>query len=423
MKIKTKSLPFEKVMSLPRPKHRPPMKPSRLLQTVVRVIAIPELFKTRFSFTTERLDEAGDGPKLILMNHSSFLDLKIAFRILYPKRFAIVSTMDSFVGKAWLMRWLGCIPTHKFVNDVTLINDIHHSLHKNKVNVLMYPEAGYSFDGRATALPQSFGLLLKHLDVSVIGITTFGAFAYDPLYNELQTRKVKVSAHAKCLITRDEIREKSVAELDELVGELFGFDNFAWQKENEIKITENFRADGLNRILYKCIDCGVEGEMIGKGTTLRCEKCGSEYELSEDGTLVGKDVTRSVTEWYDYQRECVRDEIERGEYKLETDVEVAMLVNYKALYKIGSGHLSHDISGFKLTGGEGKLDYKYPSMASHSLNSDFFWYELGDVIGIGNRSELYYCFPKDKDVVTKARLAAEEIYKKKRRRTPKKKEQ
>jgi RIO-like serine/threonine protein kinase len=61
-------------------------------------------------------------------------------------------------------------------------------------------------------------------------------------------------------------------------------------------------------------------------------------------------------------------------------------------------------------------------MASHSLNSDFFWYELGDVIGIGNRSELYYCFPKDKDVVTKARLAAEEIYKKKRRRTPRKKE-
>lgn len=423
MKIKTKTIPFEKVMELPRPKHRPPMKPSRLLQTVVRIISIPELFKTRFSFTTERIEEAGDGPKLILMNHSSFLDLKIAFRILYPRRFSIVSTTDSFVGKAWLMRWLGCIPTHKFVNDVTLINDIHHALHKNKVNVLMYPEAGYSFDGRATALPQSFGLLLKHLDVSVIGITTYGAFAYDPLYNELQTRKVKVSAHAKCLLTREEIREKSVSELDEMVYELFSFDNFAWQNENGIKITEKFRADGLNRILYKCIDCGAEGEMVGKGTTLRCEKCGSEYELSEEGMLIGKNATRSVTEWYDYQRQSVREELERDEYRLEVDVDVAMLVDYKALYKVGEGRLVHDKSGFLLSGCDGALVFKYPSMASHSLNSDFFWYELGDVIAIGNRSELYYCFPKRKDVVTKARLAAEEIYKRKRRRTNRKKEQ
>jgi hypothetical protein len=34
------------------------------------------------------------------------------------------------------------------------------------------------------------------------------------------------------------------------------------------------------------------------------------------------------------------------------------------------------------------------------------------VISIGNRSALYYCFPKTEgDVVAKARLAAEELYK------------
>ena len=37
---------------------------------------------------------------------------------------------------------------------------------------------------------------------------------------------------------------------------------------------------------------------------------------------------------------------------------------------------------------------------------------MGDVIGIGDRNILYYCYPKNcGDVVTKARLAAEEIYK------------
>jgi hypothetical protein len=51
-------------------------------------------------------------------------------------------------------------------------------------------------------------------------------------------------------------------------------------------------------------------------------------------------------------------------------------------------------------------------LASYSLYSDYYWYETGDVICIGNANVLYYCFPKDgRDVVAKTRLATEEIYK------------
>ena len=67
-------------------------------------------------------------------------------------------------------------------------------------------------------------------------------------------------------------------------------------------------------------------------------------------------------------------------------------------------------NGFVLTGCDGKLHYEQKPLFTHSLNSDFYWYEIGDVIGIGNADALYYCFPKDESSVTKARLAAEEIY-------------
>ena len=40
-----------------------------------------------------------------------------------------------------------------------------------------------------------------------------------------------------------------------------------------------------------------------------------------------------------------------------------------------------------------------------------FWYELGDVICIGNGEHLFYCFPQGNVPVAKARLAAEELYK------------
>ena len=49
--------------------------------------------------------------------------------------------------------------------------------------------------------------------------------------------------------------------------------------------------------------------------------------------------------------------------------------------------------------------------ASYSLYSDYYWYELGDMICIGNNDILYYCFPKEGgDVVAKTRLAAEELF-------------
>lgn len=65
-----------------------------------------------------------------------------------------------------------------------------------------------------------------------------------------------------------------------------------------------------------------------------------------------------------------------------------------------------------MTGCNGRLDINTTVRESYSLYSDYFWYEIGDVICIGNGDLLYYCFPEDKKVnVAKARLAAEELYK------------
>lgn len=414
MKIKTRSKTFEQVMALPRPEHKKPMRPWWLLQTLIRVLSIPDMIATRFTFNKAIKKELPKEPCLILMNHSSFIDLKIAFRIFYPRRFSVVCTADTLVGKEWLMRRVGCIPTQKYVTDLTLIRDLKHALHEKKVSVLMYPEAGYTFDGCATALPEKLGGLLKMLKVPVVTVITHGAFARDPLYNGLRLRRVKVSAEVKLLLTPDEIEQKSVPELDKMLKNEFTFDNFAWQYENKVEIDEPFRATGLERILYKCADCGTEGKMEGKGTELVCHACGKRHTLSVFGRLEADDgETRfpHIPDWYAWERACVREELESGTYRLDTPVDIGMIIDYKALYTVGEGQLTHDENGFVLTGCNGALRYEQKPLASYGLNSDYFWYEIGDVIGIGNREALYYCFPKTDVSVTKARLAAEELYK------------
>lgn len=420
MKINTKKMSYEEVLKLPRLQHKKPLKPQMWLATIVRIVCEPTLRKIKFSYTSERMDLVGDQPCLILMNHSSFTDMKLAYGIFYPKKLGIVTSVDAMTGiLGKLMRLLGCTPTHKYVSDLSLIKDIEYMLKKNKTSVLMYPEAGYSFDGCTTTLPRKLGVLMKRLGVPVVTVITEGAFHRDPLYNMLQIRNVKVSAHVKCIATAEEVKEKSVAELDALLAESFSFDNFAWQRDNKISINVPFRADGLHRILYKCPHCGSENQMEGKGIHLTCHACEKRWTMDQYGQLSAKDGNTEyphIPDWYQWQRACVRKELEDETYVLDTDVEIGVQVNLDGICMIGDGHLTHNSDGFHLTGGDGLLDYRQSPVFSHTLYSDYYWYEIGDVIGIGDNEFSYFCFPKTNVSVTKARLATEELYKLKRQR-------
>ncbi len=414
MKVKIKRVPYAHAKMIEPPKRKKLKKPSFLFRLLIRILSIFELRKTKFSFTKSGMEKAGKGPYLILMNHSSFIDLKIASKLFFPKPYYIVSTTDAFVGKSWLMRQIGCIPTQKFVTDLSLTRDMLCAVKKKKISVLLFPEAGYSFDGRTTTLPKSLGTLVKKMGVSVVSVITDGAFLYQPLYNELKFRKTKVSAHMECLIGAEEIEKTSAEEITERIEKAFSFDNFKNQAEQGVKITEPYRANGLQRILYRCPACHTEGKMHGEGTTLSCNHCGKTYEMDEYGKLHASDGHTEfshIPDWYAWERECVKKELENGNYRQELDVDIGIITDYKAVYMVGEGKLVHDENGFALHGCEGELSYTQSPLSSYGLNSDFYWYEIGDVIGIGDKRRLYYCFPKQKDVVTKARLAAEELYK------------
>ena len=428
MKIKLKRKSYDEVLNLTPQKHKKPMKQSFLFRLLLRVVSIPDLFMTRFKVNKIGMEALGKKePCLVLMNHSSFIDLEIASTVLFPRRFSVVCTSDGFVGKNLLMRFLGCIPTKKFVFDLGLIRDMKYAVEKLKSSVLLYPEAGYSFDGRATLLPETLGQFFKMLGVPVVMIETHGAFARQPLYNNLHRRKVKVSADMTYLLSSEDVTQKSAEEINGILNEQFSFDYFRWQQENRVKIDEPFRADFLHRVLYKCPACLAEGRMHGEGEKISCRACGKSYRLDEYGFLkaeAGETEFDHIPDWYAWERDCVKRELEEDTYRLDCDVDICMMVDTKCVYRVGEGRLEHTREGFHLTGCDGKLDYRQKPIASYSLCADFYWYQIGDVISIGNQKALYYCFPKNADVsVAKARLATEELYKTvKREKTGAKKE-
>lgn len=138
---------YEEVIALPKEKRFKPMKQSMFFRVLLKVA-------------------------------SSFIDLEIVASVLFPRKFNIVATNDSFMGiMKWLMRLIGCIPTSKFVTDTRLIRDMMYCVNELKSSVVMYPKASYSFDGTATPLPDSIGRFIKMLGVPVVMVRTYGAFS------------------------------------------------------------------------------------------------------------------------------------------------------------------------------------------------------------------------------------------------------
>ena len=414
MKVKVKNLSYLQVLEQPSKQVKKPKKPSRLFRTLVRLLSIPDLVSTNFKYKEIGMDKLKKKePIFILMNHSAFIDLKIASKVLHARPYNIVATSDSFISRNWLMREIGCIPTKKFTTDKRLVRDMLYTINDLKSSILMYPEAGYSFDGKMTPIPESIVKCIRMLNIPVVSIITKGAFFRQPLYNNLRTRKVKVEAEVEYLFSKEDIEKLTDEEIYAKIIEKFSFDNFKWQQENNILIKDKTRAEGLERILYKCPHCLAEGQTKGVGEKLICNACGKEYQLTEDGYMKALDgVTEfdHIPDWYNWERQCVKAEVES--FELSKDVEIYMMKDTHFVYKIEDGHLCVNKNGYTLTNDNNTLEYKQPIKATHSINVDFFWYEIGDTISIGDSKALFFCFPKDKsNVCCKTRFFQEEMYK------------
>ncbi len=414
MKIKTIKLSYNEVIKRKPRKLKKPKKVLWFWKILIKLVALFDLWAVNFKCNKINIDKLNKKePCLILMNHSSFIDMEIAYTILYNKSFNTVTTTDAFIGKNWLLREIGCLPTVKFLNDPLLVRNLVGVI-KNKRSILLFPEAGYTFDGTSTTLPYSLAKFVKFLKVPLLTIITHGAHLRQPLFNKLRKRKLKVTCDYKYVLSVEDIEKMSEQEIYDVILKEFSFNDYQYQKDNNLIIDEKQRADNLNTILYKCPHCGKEGQMIGYELYLECKECGIKYQLKEDGQLQcinGETLYNSIPNWYKYQREEVKKEIDNNSYLLDTKVDVIVMKDTYSLYEVGSGRLIHNMDGFTLTLDDGSLEYHHSSKTSYSINSDIYWYQMGDIVCIGDYSIQYYCFPKKNDVVVKCRLATEEIFK------------
>ncbi|MBO5867278.1 MAG: hypothetical protein J6Q54_00025 [Oscillospiraceae bacterium] len=370
-------------------------------------------------YKVEKINMEGlKAPYLMLSNHMHFIDFELAAMGTWPYPVSNVVSIDGYVIKGFLLEWIGAICTRKFTTDVHLVKSIRHVLKRGDV-LGLYPEARYTPCGTLAFLPDSLGKLVRMNKVPVVAVVHRGNHLYAPFWDYRKKRKVPMHTTLKLILTPEQIAEMSVEEINAVIRKELAYDDYRYQKENGIRITEPFRAEGLHKVLYQCPHCHEEFRMDSEGTELFCKACGKRWNWEETGelrALEGETEFDHIPDWFDWQREQVSQEIDRGEYGFREEVEVFSLPRTTRYMPLGKATLTHDpVQGFVLEGhyrGERYYINRQPAQNnSLHVEYDFGPIEKGcDFVDISTENDSFYCKISHPGKVTKLGFATEELY-------------
>ena len=357
-------------------------------------------------------------PYMMLSNHMYFIDFELAAMGTGMHRINNVVSIDGYYRRPWLLELIGAIGTRKYTMDLHLVKSINKVLKRGDV-LSMYPEARYSPCGTTSYMPEALGKIVKMNKVPVVAVVHHGNHLHSPFWNFRKKRKVPFYTTFTQILTAEQVKEMSVDEINAAIKTALTYDDYKYAKENNILIKEPYRAEGLHKVLYQCPHCLTESKMASKGTEIFCEECGKRWNFNEDTTLTalnGETEFSHIPDWFEWEREQVRKQVESGEYKFEDEVEVYGFPRCNKFIPLGKGKVTHDPqNGFVLTGHYNGEDYKIhrTPMDNNSLHVeyDYCYIKPFDCFDLSTENDSLYCYPTKQNVISKLAFATEEIYK------------
>ncbi|MBR6763469.1 MAG: hypothetical protein IKM13_06935 [Clostridia bacterium] len=394
-----------------------PIRQPRWLTWLIWVLSKIALLGKKY--TLETVDMEGlEPPYLLFSNHMAFIDFELSALVTYPKRVNNVVNIDGYHMMPWLLTWIGSICTRKFTNDIHLVKSIRRVVQNGDI-LCLYPEARYTPIGTTAFLPDSLGRLVKMNKVPLVVVTHHGNHLYSPFWAYKNKRKVPMHTVFRQVLTSQQVQSMTVDEINAAIRSAMEYDEYRYQLENNILITEPNRAEGLHKVLYQCPHCGTQFQMGSQGAELFCKRCGKRWYLQENGQLMateGETEFSHIPHWFEWEREQVRGQILRGEYRYEDEVDIYSFPRCYRFIPLGKAKVCHSFQdGFTIDGHYRGQDYHIhrppKSMNSLHVEYDFHRFRKENCFDISTETDSFYCYPTNPDMVTKLAFATEEIYK------------
>ena len=397
--------------------YRKANKPKWYLKIVEFVGAPFYMWFNKGHVKTEKSVKKMKGPYLILASHASFMDFAQIVCGLMPRTTGWVMSVEEMRRGNWLMYGIGGMPKRKFTHDIVTAKHVMRYIKTLKHTCTIFPEARFSLAGVNERLDDALGKLCKHLKVPVVLFKANGNFLNSPQWKKRPYKRIRQEAEISLLLTVEDLQSMTADEVQAKIEKAFERDEYRWQVEKGYHIKCKTRAEGLHRILYKCPACGQEFKMKTEGIKLWCDDCGATWEMDTLSRLNGVNTEAGfshVPDWYNWEREEVRKEVQAGTYHFEDDVRVEDYYSTEiGFINVGDAHVVHDKNGFTFTGTvDGKpFTLNKPVSSMYSVHIEYDFLGRGDAFDIATETTSYFMFLKTaENYLTKMHFAQEELY-------------
>ena len=320
-----------------------------------------------------------EAPYILLANHESFEDFYYISQMAHPRKPSYL--VNEYYCTRPVLKPMaekgGILPKKLFTRDMAAPMGILRMIRKG-YPVVIFPEGRLSPDGRSNPIAESGAALYRRLKVTLVLVRIDGAYYAHPKWRKKMFRS-DISLSVRRVLRPEELAAMSEKELDGVIrSELY---NDASEHMSCVYPQRN-RAEGLEGLLYRCVDCGGLYTTQSRGSELICRACGSRRSLDEHYRFTSGPV--SIPACYDAIRRMEESELDL--LSLRAEVRTKIFGANGGPVRRERGVCTLDTKSFRYSSGSGGFEIpteKLPALA-FSCGEEFELYHDG---------ELHYFYP------------------------------
>lgn len=213
-----------------------------------------------------------------------------------------------------LMRYFAPIPRPKADSGVGTVRAVLKRLREGDP-VVLFAEGDCTWNGVSGSIFPATGKLAKASGVPLVTYRLERGYLTRPRWSK-NRRKGRMHGRLVGIYSPEELKKMSPDELDRVINRDIFYDAWAAQREDPVPFRSKAPAEGLERALFICPECGDADCMASNGSSFFCRTCGAGWTVDEYGFLKGPSFG-TVAEWDAWQRSAVRDVREDGLFAAE----------------------------------------------------------------------------------------------------------
>lgn len=257
-------------------------------------------------FALEHSDVNVEGPVIIIPNHSCAWDPLLVAMSLPEKQVYYVASEHlfrlGFVSRL-LERVVAPIPRRKASSGADTVKACLRHL-KAGHSVCLFAEGEQCWDGRSQGIFPATGKLVKASQATLVTFRIEGGYLSCPRWGK-GVRRGKTRGYPVGIYPPERLKGMSSKEIDDLIENDIRED--AWERQHEVRtaFVGQRRAEGLEKLLYLCPQCGKIGGLRTKNDRIFCT-CGLDLRFREDGSFFPALPFDNLSQWSDWQKEQLR---------------------------------------------------------------------------------------------------------------------